>query len=201
MKTTFAAVLGAATLAAGLGLSGGAHAADCDPGKGPDDLTYDEAKTVHDCLKPSLYEGYNQGGKRWIPADYVKDYQSWGAANTAPANPGFHANRYLSTYVNEVGFETYVQYAENPTVPVGTVIAKESFSISDGGEASKGPLFFMEKVAEGVSPETDDWYYMMVSAEGQPQAVNVVSACHECHSGFSDTGNMGYPVEEVRLGQ
>lgn len=199
MKLAITGGISAAVLALGLSFAGGAAAASCDPGKGPDDLSYAEAKTVHDCLKPSLYSGYNKGGKRWIPADYVKDYQSWAPANTAPANPGFHSNRYLSTYVNDIGFAEYTKYAENPTIPVGTVIAKESFSISDGGKATNGPLFFMEKVAAGVSPETDDWYYMMVDARGRPQAVNVVSACHECHSGFGDTGNMGYPVEEVRL--
>lgn len=119
-----------------------------------------------------------------------------------PAAPGFHSGRFLNTWVNSVGAEEYLKYAENPTIPAGTVIAKESFGVSDEGKVSRGPLFFMEKVAAGTSPETDDWYYTMVSANGQPMAVNVISACSECHQGnFGDTGGLGYPVEEARIVQ
>ena len=86
-------------------------------------------------------------------------------------------------------------------MPVGTVISKESFTISGKGKAKPGPLFIMEKVAPGTSPSTNDWYYMMVSAKGSPVAVDVWKNCHECHSNFEDQDTLGYPVEEVRLGQ
>ena len=57
----------------------------------------------------------------------------------------------------------------------------------------------MQRVAEGTSPKTDDWYYMMVMPNGTPAAINVYSACNECHMGFAHQGNLGYPVEEVRV--
>ncbi len=189
-----------AMLVAGLTLGGTAQAASCGPGKAGDDLTADEAQKVYDCLKEGLLKGYSKGKKRWIPAEYVEDYRSWTLVSSHPAAPGFHSNQFLVTYVNKVGADVYMDYAEDPVVPAGTLIAKESFSVNDKGKVRKGPLFFMEKVAAGKSPETNDWYYMMVDARGRPQAVNVITACHECHQeNFGHQGGLGYPVEEARV--
>ncbi len=91
---------------------------------------------------------------------------------------------------------------ENVFIPAGTVIAKESFSVTAAGKVKPGPLFIMEKRVAGVSPETNDWYYMAVAPSGTPMAVNVMKACNECHMGnFGDQGNLGYPDPEVRVGQ
>ena len=183
------------------GLTAGAtaQAADCNVESANGDLSAAQLNAVYDCLKGSMYEGYQTGEKRWVSADFVADYRDWGMATTAPAAPGMHGGRYLVTYVNDTGFAEYTKYAEDPIIPVGTQIAKESFTINEKGAASAGPLFMMEKVAAGTSPETADWFYTMVSAGGAPQAVNVVTACHDCHSNFDYQGNLGYPVEESRL--
>lgn len=180
--------------------SGGAAAAACEAGKDAADLTNEDAQALYECLEADLYEGYQKGDKRWMPAAYVADYRNWTKANTLPAAPGFHDSRYLITFVNETGADAYMEYAENPTIPAGTVIAKESFGVTNDGRAIKGPLFFMEKVAAGTSPATNDWYYMMVAPNGRPQAVDVATACHACHQeNFGETGGLGYPVEEVRV--
>lgn len=192
----------AATVAAlGITMSGGAvHAAACDPGKSGYDLTAEEAQAVYDCLKDSLLDGYKKKNKRWIPADRVETYRSWVPANTAPAAPGFHGERFLFTYVNETGADAYMKYEEDPVIPAGTLIAKESFSVTESGKARKGPLFFMEKVAAGTSPATNDWYYYAVAANGTPMAVNVMTACSQCHmENFGHQGGLGYPVEDVRV--
>lgn len=179
--------------------SNDAHAA-CEAGKPGSELTGSEAQAVYDCLKDSLAAGYAKGDKRWIPANYVTDYRSWTSASTFPAAPGFHGERFLLTFVNAVGAEQYLKYAEEGfTMPAGTVIAKESFSVNDQGKASPGPLFLMEKAPAGASPQTNDWYYMMVAPNGQPQAIPVADACHACHSGFDARDGLGYPVEEARV--
>lgn len=188
-------------VAAALSLGGGAaNAAPCDPGKSSDDMSYADAQKVYECIKDRLYKGYNKRKKRWIPASYVKNYRSWKLVSKMPANPGFHNDRYLVTYVNKVGAAAYMKYAENPKIPAGTLIAKESFSITAKGKVRRGPLFLMEKVAAGKSPKTMDWYYMMVAPNGQPMAVNVFTACSACHmDNFGRQGGLGYPVEEVRV--
>ena len=178
----------------------GAHAA-CTADKAGSDLTGAETQAVYDCLKEDLQAGYQKGNKRWVSPDFVKGYPGWTAASAFPAAPGFHGGRFLMTYVNSIGAEEYLKYkAENVSIPAGTKIAKESFEINDDGKVKKGPLFLMEKVAAGVSPETDDWYYMMVAPNGAPQAVNVLTACSECHQdNYGEQGGLGYPVEDARI--
>jgi hypothetical protein len=199
-KTATAAAAAAATFVVSTLLApAGAHAA-CDPGKPGSQLTGAEAQEGYECIAGKLHDGYKKGGKGWIDPSYVNDYRSWTKASTIPAAPGVHGDRFLLTWVNKTGAAEYMKYAENPDIPAGTLIAKESFSVSNGGKVVPGPLFLMEKAAEGKSPETDDWYYMMVAPNGSPVAVDVVSACSACHQGgFGHQGGLGYPVEEARV--
>ena len=204
MNKTLRSILRTAAAAAGfLSIASAAQAAPCDPGKDGNDLTFEEAQVVYDCIAADLHAGYMKGDKKWIPIGYVADYRSWTSANTLPANPGFHGGRFLLTRINDVGAEAYLKFAEeNVYIPAGTVIAKESFSVTEDGKVQKGPLFIMEKVASGVSPETDDWYYMAVAPNGAPMAVPVMTACNECHIGiYGSQGGLGYPDPEVRVGQ
>ena len=88
-------------------------------------MSYDEAQAVYDCLKAELYDGYQKGSKRWIPAEFVSDYRNWTPASTLPANPGVHSERFLFTYVNDVGAAAYLEFKEEGAkMPAGTVIAK-----------------------------------------------------------------------------
>lgn len=190
--------LTAATIAALL--PGLAHAA-CTTETAKDDVTSEEAQSLYDCIEADMHAGYVKGPKRWIPKAHVTDYRSWKKASTAPAAPGFHGERFLVTFVNDTGYDAYTEFKdENVVTPAGTVIAKESFTINKKGRVIPGPLFLMEKVAEGKSPETNDWYYMAVQPNGSPMAVNVMTACNECHmENFGEQDNLGYPAEEVRV--
>lgn len=195
---------GATALAIGAAMmiSAPASAATCAGDKPGDELSFEEAQVLYECIAESLHDGYKNGGKRWVPVEYVNEYRDWTQASTVPAAPGFHGGRFLITWVNETGADEYLKYAENPTMPAGSVLAKESFSVNGKGKVIKGPLFLMEKVEAGKSPDTDDWYYYMVAPNGKPQAVNVMAACSECHQeNYSEQGGMGYPVEEARIAQ
>lgn len=190
-----------AMVAAGLALVGtGGVAHACETGKPADEMSLEDAKKAYECIGDKLYAGYQKGKKFWVPADVVKDYRSWTVVSTAPAAPGFHGNRFLVTYVNEIGAAEYLKYAEDPTIPAGTWIAKESFAVTDKGKVRRGPLFLMQKVEAGKSPKTMDWYYMAVAPNGKPMAVNVFKACSECHmENFGHQGGLGYPVEDARV--
>ena len=204
MNKTLRTLLRTGAAAAGfLAIASVAQAAPCDPGKDGNDLTFEEAQVVYDCIAADLHAGYMKGDKKWIPAEFVRDYRDWTSANTLPANPGFHGGRFLLTRVNDIGAAEYLKFAEeNVDIPAGTVIAKESFAVTESGKVQKGPLFIMQKVAAGVSPETDDWYYMAVAPNGKPMAVPVMTACNECHIGiYGSQGGLGYPDPEVRVGQ
>lgn len=187
---------------AALAAAPSAYALDaaCNPGKPGTELSGEEAQQVYECIAAGLDEGWQKGPKRWIPADRMANYRGWALASKFPAAPGFHGERFLITRVNGTGHAAYVEYSDTPSIPAGTLIAKESFRVGDDGKVRAGPLFFMEKVPEGTSPETMDWYYYAVAPNGTPMAVNVMQACNACHMDtFGFQGGMGYPVEEARL--
>lgn len=192
---------GAFGLSAAIMAGGAAQAAACDPGKPGSDLTADEAQKVYDCLKAELHAGYKKGPKQWIPSEFVEKFDQWTLASTHPAAPGFHGNRFLVTYVNKIGEEEYLKYdGSDAPIPAGTLLAKTSFKVTDSGKVRKGPLFLMQKVEKGASPETMDWYYMAVAPSGAPMAVPVMTACNECHvENFGEQRGLGYPVEEARV--
>ena len=188
-----------AVIALGVTFAPAAHAA-CKADKAGDDLTGAEAQQVYECMADRLYAGYNKGNTRWVPSEYVKNYRDWVKASTFPAAPGTHGNRFLVTWVNDVGAKEYMKYAEEPNIPAGTLIAKDSFSVNAKGKVRPGPIFFMEKVAAGKSPKTGDWYYSIVAPNGNAVGVNVMKACNQCHmDAFGFQGGLGYPVEEARV--
>ena len=51
-------------------------------------------------------------------------------------------------------------------MPVGTAIAKDSFSVSADGRIGIGPLFVMQKMPAGFSPPGKDWKYSMITPDG-----------------------------------
>ena len=48
-------------------IASAAQAAPCDPGKDGNDLTFEEAQVVYDCIAADLHTGYMKGDKKWIP--------------------------------------------------------------------------------------------------------------------------------------
>ncbi len=170
-----------------------ALAADCTTDIAKDDLTVEQANGLYDCIKEDLRAGYASQD-----APFSSDYQSWKAASTAPMPNAGHGNRFLMTFVNETGYDEYVTYSdERGPMPVGSILAKESFNVSKKGAVQKGPLFFMEKVAAGGDAEEyGNWVYSAVQPKGKPMAIKQ-AFCHACHAAFEDQDAMGYPDEDV----
>jgi hypothetical protein len=160
------------------------------------DFTQEQIDALYDCVSDELLENYQAGDN-----EVAAVYRDWGHAQTGPAAPGFHGGRFLNTFVNEVGYEAYIQYEEDDEsfeMPVGTVIAKESYTLRDNAPR-RGPLFIMTRGTVEEFPEADGWFYSAVQPNGNP--MNISQAfCHDCHGGFSFSDSLGYPAFEVRLG-
>ena len=195
----FAAALSTAALATAA-LAAGATAAtaqDCTFEGDVFDFTPEQIAALYDCVRDDLPAAYGAGGNA-----VAADYRMWGQATTGPFAPGVHGERFLNTFVNEIGYDTYIRYTDDDEafeMPVGTVIAKESYSLRDGAPRI-GPLFIMTRVATADSPDTDGWVYSAVQPNGQPMGISQ-AFCHDCHGGFEFSDSLGYPVFEVRLGQ
>ena len=159
-----------------------------------DDLTQDQVNGLYECIKDKLREGYASKD-----APLTKDYQGWKDAATGPAATGTHGKRFLMTFANDTAYDEYVKYSdERGPMPVGSILAKESFNVSKKGKIKKGPVFFMTKVAASDAKEYGNWIYAAVTPKGKVMKVKQ-GFCHGCHGAFEDQDSMGYPGEEVRI--
>lgn len=161
------------------------------------DLEADEIVALYDCLADKLAEGYGKAGD-----EVGANYRSWAPTSTRPAIQGAHGNRILNTFANDIAAEQYLKYQEEDfTMPVGSVLAKESITISIKKKTARpGPLLMMTKMEVGSMPETNDWLYTGVQPNGKTMKVKQ-SFCHDCHEAYEDSDFLAYPMEEVRLGQ
>lgn len=173
-----------------------ASAAECVAPKPADELSGAEIQEIYDCIRDSMVAGYQKGGDEVAMA-----YTGWKAASKLPAKPGFHGERFLMTFVNDVGYDTYVQFRDDGVkMPVGTIVAKESFKVGKGNKVKRGPLFIMTKVADAEAPDTGGWIYGGILPNGKTMKFKQ-SFCHDCHGNWDTQDSLGYPVEDVRVGQ
>lgn len=172
-----------------------------------DELEPEAAKALYDCAIEGLVAGWQSQGH-----PDAAEYRDWAPASAYAAAQGTHGNRMLFTFANEIAAAEYLKFAdEGVEMPVGSIIAKESFSLhGDGekkGQVKPGPLFLMEKVAKGTFDETANWKYTLITPAGKAwvesgvtDPAKVQQFCHECHSAtleFQDA--LFYPVEEARV--
>lgn len=158
----------------------------------PIELSQEELTTLYKSERPGLIEKYQRGDN-----EYALRYPEFEAASTIPANPGVHSGRYMMTFVNEIGFDTYVQYGSDP-MPTGSVIAKESFKVRPNGQFFPYSLFIMEKVGVEEAPDTNGWYYDRILRDGSPAGASQ-KFCHSCHGAYANQDSLGYPVREARI--
>lgn len=158
-------------------------------------LSDDDINELYLESRSEMIAGYQRGDN-----EIANAYDAWEPTATGPANPGVHSGRYMMTYVNDIGREDYVAYrSDNPSFPVGTKIAKESFAVKGERDFRAGPLFTMEKVAPGIADDTDGWVYDRVNALGRPMPTSQ-KFCHSCHQAFRTQDSLGYPAKKVRFG-
>lgn len=181
----------AATVATTLTLTGPAAAQEaCAIAE--DRFEMDEAavNALYDCMSDRMLEGYTREGD-----EIAGQYRDWQVTATRAAVAGPHQNRFLLTFVNDIAAEQYLKFEEDITMPVGSILAKESIG-GRNGNAAVGPLFLMTKVAD--APEFGNWFYSGVQPSGKELKISQ-KFCHDCHGGLDFQDSMGYPVEEVRL--
>lgn len=159
------------------------------------DFEQADVDRLYGCVGDDLAAGYSAEGH-----EIGSVYREWQATATGPAAPGAHGERFLFTFANEVAYADYVMYRDEGgfTMPVGSVLAKESFNLSKKGKPRRGPLFIMTKVAAGEADEFGNWVYSAVQPKGKVMKIKQ-SFCHDCHQAFSEQDAMGYPDYDVRF--
>ena len=63
-----------------------------------------------------------------------------------------HGQRFVSNYANAIAAENYGKFETVGEMPVGSMMAKDSFVVTKSGRAVYGSLGIMEKMPAGFRP-------------------------------------------------
>lgn len=167
-------------------------------------LTPEEATAAYKCLfdeKEASSQTYDNADVTLVRAahtyekanvDLVRGYREWRTFSSSPYQSATHGNRYVTNRANAKGASSYGKFENVGKMPVGSVLAKDSFVANPDGTTALGPLFVMQKMEAGFSAESDDWMYMMImpagSVFGATKGVGAqnVKFCAECHSAMKE---------------
>ncbi len=147
----------------------------------PVKLAPEEAESIYRGLIDELIAGYAAAEH---PA--ARDYRNWPRYNTTPYLSVTHGNVYLNNYANEAA-EAYGRFEKGGRLPVGAILAKDSFVAERSGEIRPGPLFLMEKMGEGFNYVSGDWRHIMIMPDGvlfgetHGEDAERVEYCIGCH--------------------
>lgn len=169
---------------------------------GPAKLSPERAQEVYEIVRPSLRAGYGRAGRA-----AASGYQDWRRFNIAPYLSAAHGNHYLSNFVNAIGAETYGRFEKGGAHPVGTVIAKDSFSLTRSGEILLGALYLMEKMPAGFNHASGDWKYALVRPDGtfvgetNGPGRERVEYCIGCHLAKQNQDHLWFLPRAFRVGR
>ncbi len=69
----------------------------------------------------------------------VSGYTGWTRVNTAPYQSATHGSRYVNNYPNKNAAPRYKTFEKAGPMPVGSVLAKDSFAVRPDGSTSVDP--------------------------------------------------------------
>ncbi len=167
----------------------------------PADLTKEQAQKHYQSLIRRMSRGYAAA-----QMDLIRNYQNWPLFNDAPYISATHGQRYVNSYANRMA-HNYGTLQEGEELPAGSVLAKDSMTVTDEGNIHPGALFVMEKLPEGTNQETADWRYIMVMPDGSLFGdtmgfrASEVDYCHVCHEAVADRDYTFYVPEEYRVAE
>ncbi len=180
----------------------GAKANPCSPcggAKPAAKLTDAEAQKAYVCLLNELKAAYAKSGN-----DVAKSYTKWKKYNTGAYNSDTHGGRFVNNYGNRAARD-YIKYEKVKVMPVGAILAKDSFQAMAGGKLAYGPLFVMEKMRKGWLEASGDWKYTMIMPDGavlgttRGKGADKVKFCAQCHMAVSKVDSLLFIPKKYRV--
>ncbi|UCH76281.1 MAG: cytochrome P460 family protein [Rhodospirillales bacterium] len=163
-------------------------------------MTDAEAAMAYDCVIGQLRAAYGKSGNA-----VAADYQGWQRYSRVAYQSATHGGRYVQNYANSKG-RAYGAFEKAGRMPVGSTLAKDSFTVGAKGQVSPGPLFIMEKMSAGFNPDGGDWKYTMIMPNGAVFGVTGgknaagMQFCVDCHIAVGDDqDSMMLLPEEYRV--
>ena len=166
--------------------------------KDPAKLSGADAERIYAGLKDKMARRYRLSK---IPGS--DGYQKWKRYNRVPYRSASHGQRYLNNYANQVA-GTYGRFEQAGTLPVGSIIAKDSITVSGDGSAVPGALFVMEKMPDGFNHASGNWRYTMIMPDGsifgttRGDGTDKVRFCVSCHLAVEHQDHLFFVPKDYR---
>ncbi|MEH6545543.1 MAG: cytochrome P460 family protein [Sneathiella sp.] len=158
----------------------------------PADLTKQQAEQIYLSVLPEIKAIFAMSD---IGA--ATKYTSWKRYNNAPYISATHGARYVDNYANEIA-KDYGKLKRGETYPKGSILAKDSFSVTSDQSIFPGALFLMEKMGKGFNKPSGDWKYTMVLPDGSVfgttngENSDIVEFCIGCHAAKATLDHIFY---------
>ncbi len=162
----------------------------------PAGLSDPAALTVYLRVLDEMVAGYRVSGD-----DNAALYRTWRRYNKTPYRSATHGARFVNNYANTIA-KDYGKYEGAGQMPVGSVLAKDAFAVTERGDVFLGPLFLMEKMPAGFNPGSQDWRYAMIMPDGslfgktKGEGAERVEFCITCHRAAGDENDHLFFVPE-----
>lgn len=158
------------------------------------------AERIYRAILARMQAGYARSGD---PVAW--QYARWARHNIVPYRSHQHGQVFVNNYVNKAG-DAYGMFDAGNPLPAGTLIAKDSFVVTQAGEIMAGPLALMEKMPAGFDPDNGDWRYLQIAPDGTLAGVTLdagndpqMNNCVACHAGApEDQDRLFYVPPEIR---
>ena len=163
----------------------------------PADLTDQAAFSIYLRVLDEMAAGYRLSGDPEASA-----YRTWRRYNMTPYRSATHGQRFVNNYANTMA-RVYGRFEAAGAMPVGSVLAKDSFAVTADGDVFLGPLFLMKKMPAGFNGESRDWRYVMVMPDGSlfgrtgGEGATRVEFCITCHQAAGDENDHLFFVPEA----
>ncbi|MCB2053582.1 MAG: hypothetical protein KDE35_04985 [Geminicoccaceae bacterium] len=153
-----------------------------------------QAEEVYERLLPNMTAGY-----RLSDLAVARDYVRWRRFNATPYLSATHGSRYVNNYANGVARD-YGADVPPGGLPVGSVLVKDAFTVTEDGMVFSGPLAVMEKMPAGFDKAARNWKYVQIMPDGslfgETGGENDAGMrfCVECHALAGDEADHLYFV-------
>ena len=157
-----------------------------------------EAEAIHRAIGRQMADRYAVSRH-----PVAERYIYWRRQNSSPYRSATHGARYVSQYTNAAAAD-YARFEQAGTLPVGSIVAKESFTALAGGDVYPGPLFIMEKMESGFNPPSGDWRYTMIMPDGSlfgvtgGEGAQSVAFCIGCHAAMRHQDHLYFILQPFR---
>ena len=148
----------------------------------PASLSGARAESVYLAIRDAMRRDYAQSSD---PATLA--YQGWRRFSARPYRSAVHGERFVNNYANETA-KRYGLFEKAGQMPVGSIIVKDSFTVTASGNVMTGPLFMMEKKPKGFDRKSGNWLFLLIRPDGTlagetwNRNTESVAFCVTCHN-------------------